>query len=470
MDGPKTAAPRVLGRYLLFDEIASGGMATVHLARMRGEVGFARTVAVKRLHAQFAKLSEFVASFVDEARLVGRIHHPNVVSTLDVVAGEGELFLVMEYVHGASLAQVLQKSITTDAPVPPRIAGALICGVLQGLHAAHETSDERGEPLAIIHRDVSPQNVLIGADGVARIVDFGIAKAASRLLDTQDHSLKGKLAYMAPEQIEQKPLSRRADIHAAGVVLWEMLAGRRLFVADTETGLITKIMQHDVLPPSIANAHAPSVLDEVVLQALAAEPEERFATALEMALAVERTLPIATTSEVSAWLEERVGGYLKERRARVASMEAFDASEFDKPSLEEVERHVRETDSDRVSLRPVQAVPAGATMLVRAAPAPQGSKVPMVALVVLALVVAVLLGAWVNARSQANAQPDRPVATPSAGASATQASPAPMTSGHAAAGLSVVASAPPAKSAPATPAGTKPGPKPRKGINLDSRE
>src|SRR5262245_60206940 len=176
------AGYRIIGRYALHDAIASGGMATVHLGKLLGAVGFARTVAIKRLHAQFAKDPDFVAMFLDEARIAGRIRHPNVVPILDFVQDDGELLLVMEYVHGESLARLARSWRTsTGQGVPVPIALSIMSAALYGLHAAHEATDERGAPLDIVHRDVSPQNILVSHDGVARVVDFGVAKAAGRM-------------------------------------------------------------------------------------------------------------------------------------------------------------------------------------------------------------------------------------------------------------------------------------------------
>jgi eukaryotic-like serine/threonine-protein kinase len=190
--------PESLDRYVLHDEIASGGMGAVHLARLRGARGFARTVAIKRLHPHVARDPDVLAMFLDEAHLAARVRHPNVVATLDVVAQGDEVFLVMEYVEGESLSR-LQKT----PEIPLAIASAIVCDMLHGLHAAHEAVSERGEPLQIVHRDVSPQNILVGLDGATRVVDFGIAKAASRLQTTRDGVIKGKLRYMAPEQIRR---------------------------------------------------------------------------------------------------------------------------------------------------------------------------------------------------------------------------------------------------------------------------
>src|SRR5580700_10113505 len=216
-----TSAELTVGRYALHHEIASGGMATVHIGRLLGPVGFARTVAIKRLHAHMARNPEFVAMFLDEARLAARIRHPNVVSTLDVVATEGELFVVMEYVPGDSLARLLHAAREAGEPVPLPVAASIMVDVLHGLHAAHEASDERGQPLGLVHRDVSPHNVLVGTDGAAHVIDFGIAKAAGRAQVTREGQLKGKLAYMAPEQLKGgtggSKVDRRADVFGAAV-------------------------------------------------------------------------------------------------------------------------------------------------------------------------------------------------------------------------------------------------------------
>src|SRR5678816_238661 len=165
-------------------------MATVHGGRLLGPSGFSRTVAIKRLHPQYAKDPEFVAMFLDEARMAARIRHPNVVPTLDVVARDGELFIVMEFVHGEALSALLRASAARRQAIPSDVVATLACGVLHGLHAAHEATGDRGEPLGVVHRDVSPHNVLVGADGVARVVDFGVAKAAGRAATTRDGQLK----------------------------------------------------------------------------------------------------------------------------------------------------------------------------------------------------------------------------------------------------------------------------------------
>jgi len=315
-----TSLPWVIGRYQLFGEIASGGMATVHYGRMTGPAGFARTVAIKRLHPQFAKAPEFVAMFIDEARLAARILHPNVVSTLDIVTRDDETLLVMDYVQGVTLAHLLREAGTTR--LPPAIAVAIVLGALDGLHAAHEARTEGGAPLGVVHRDVSPQNIIVGADGVARVADFGIAKAAGRLQTTHDGQVKGKTAYMAPEQIRGRDVDRRTDVYAAAVVLWEALAGRRLFTGDSPAAVMNAVLEKPVPTVSEARRELPAELDAVVSKGLCRDPGGRFATAREMAVALETAIRPASTRDVGDWVATAASGVLDTRARRVADMEA----------------------------------------------------------------------------------------------------------------------------------------------------
>ena len=318
---PANDAPRIIGRYALYGEFASGGMASVHAGRALGAVGFSRVVAIKRLHGSYAKDPEFVSMFVDEARLAARIHHPNVVSTLDVVRTDGELFVVMEYVHGLSLASLLTLVKKKRAQVPLPIAMAIATGMLDGLHAAHEATSEDGAPLAIVHRDVSPQNILVGVDGVARVIDFGVAKAAGRLQTTLDGQLKGKLAYMAREQLEHGVVDRQTDVYAASVVLWELLTQRRLFRGESEGQTVTMVLVGASEPPSVFREQVPTELDRIVMRGLSTDPAARWSSAHEMALALERALPAAPSREVGAWLQELAGEELAARAQRVREID-----------------------------------------------------------------------------------------------------------------------------------------------------
>ena len=310
-----------VGRYALRHEIAAGGMAVVHLGRLLGPAGFSRTVAIKRLLPHLARDPEFVAMFLDEARLAGRIRHPNVVSTLDVVATEAELFVVMEYVPGDSLARLLRAARDLGEPVPLPVAASIMVDVLHGLHAAHEVRDDRGQALGLVHRDVSPQNVLVGTDGAAHLIDFGVAKAAGRAQVTREGQLKGKLAYMAPEHLLGQPLDRRADVFGAAVVFWEMLTGERLFDGEGEGEIYGKVLRADVPRPSKKAAGLGRRADAIVLRGLARNPSRRYDSARDMALAVEKALPLAPPSQVGQWVERLVADTLAERREQIASIE-----------------------------------------------------------------------------------------------------------------------------------------------------
>ncbi len=332
----KRGPERVIGRYALHGEIASGGMATVHLGRLLGQVGFSRTVAVKRLHAHFAKDPEFVSMFLDEARLAGRIQHPNVVSTLDVVATEGELFLVMEYVHGESLSILLRRQRKSGEPMPPAIVASILCGALHGLHAAHEARDERGQPLGIVHRDVSPQNIMVGLDGVARVLDFGVAMAVGRLQTTREGQVKGKLAYMAPEQLHGGKVDRRVDVYAAAVVLWEAFAGRALFHGDNEGMVITQVLSGATEPPSHYGSKLVESVDAIVMRGLALDPEARWASARELAVALEDALGVASPRRVGEWIEAVASKPLAERARLVEDIESTSSGPLDAAELASV--------------------------------------------------------------------------------------------------------------------------------------
>ncbi len=329
--------PCVGGRYVLGDEIASGGMATVHLGRLLGQVGFARIVAIKRLHAQHARDPDFVSMFLDEARLAARIRHPNVVSTLDVVDDRGELFLVLDYVHGEALSALCRTLHESGSRVPLNIASSILVDTLLGLHAAHEAKDERGHPLGIVHRDVSPHNVLVGVDGVARIFDFGVAKAQMRLQTTREGQLKGKMPYMAPEQLSQASITRRTDIFAAGVVLWEVLTGKRLFDADNAGAIVARILLGQVSAPSRLVPDLPPELDQVVLRATAGAPEQRFRSAREMADALEQAVAPCRRVDVGDWVSKMAEHTLQERTARISFLESAlgNAETVDASSVDE---------------------------------------------------------------------------------------------------------------------------------------
>jgi serine/threonine-protein kinase len=320
-ENPVVRPAFVVDRYAVYDEFAAGGMATVHFARLNGAQGFRRTVAVKRLLPHLIRDRDLALMLIDEARLAARVRHPNVVSTLDVVETRSELLLVMDYVHGDSLAKLTRWS-STGIPFP--IATAIVTDALHGLHAAHEARDVQGRPLGLVHRDVSPQNILVGLDGVTRIVDFGIAKAAGRAHTTQDGAVKGKLSYMAPEQLGRGDVTRATDVFAASVVLWELLTGLRLFAGSSHAEIVFKVMSAPIVAPSALQVALPAELERVLMRGLQRDPAQRFASAREMALALEGSAPSVRPSEVAAWVEQAVGERLSSRTSLLHAIERAD--------------------------------------------------------------------------------------------------------------------------------------------------
>jgi serine/threonine protein kinase len=316
-DEKDSPSPLLAGRYLLGESFASGGMGTVHLGRAVGASGFSRVVAIKRLFPGFATDGSFRQMLLDEARFASRIRQPNVVPILDVVEAGRDLYVVMEYVHGLPLGAVL--ACAGQTPMPVEIAIAIAEAVLFGLHAAHEARAEDGTPLGIVHRDVSPQNILVGADGVPRLIDFGIAKAATRIQVTDPGVLKGKAGYMAPEQILHEPVSRLADVFSASVVLWEMLANRHLFPFDV--GERARRAGERPAPPSQHGVGIDPALDAAVLRGLERDSARRFPTAEAMALELRRGRSVASAVEVSRWLATVAGDELELSEERVRMFE-----------------------------------------------------------------------------------------------------------------------------------------------------
>jgi len=307
-----TGGRQYVDRYELVGEIASGGMATVYLARLTGVGGFQRLYAIKRLHPHLQGEKEFVEMFLDEARLAAGIHHPHVVPILEVGASESGYYLVMEYIEGETLAKLLARAASSKERIPLPIGIRAGLDMLSGLHAAHELRDETGAVAGVVHRDVSPQNVLVGADGITRITDFGVARAAARLTATRVGQLKGKIAYMAPEQARgETDVDRRADIFAAGIVIWEALAHKRLFKAESEAGTLARVI-NDPIPSLIKTApHVPTAIDAVVMKALDRRLEQRFQTCAEFADALERaaiqTGQLASARDMQAYVRQVIG-------------------------------------------------------------------------------------------------------------------------------------------------------------------
>jgi eukaryotic-like serine/threonine-protein kinase len=325
MDLLAKVAPRgsVIGRYLLLDEVAAGAMATVCLARVRGDTLVSDTVSVKRLHTGLLRDADFVATAVDEARRASAVHHPNLLVPQDVVqVGTRELLFVSPYVAGETLAILFGTCFRCGIRMPPPIAAAVMRDVLRGLQAAHEAVDDGDRPMPIIHRGVSPQNILVGLDGQARLFDFGPAAGRMRARVTPAVFAKGKSSYMSPEQIRRQPVDGRTDVFAAGAILWELLTGERLFRDTGEAELTRQITQHDIPPPSSIQPGAPAALDAIVKRALQRAPSDRFATAAEFADALEAALPLASPAQIGVWVEELDSDRLRARAQLVALAES----------------------------------------------------------------------------------------------------------------------------------------------------
>lgn len=307
---PEPTAPERIGQYELVLKLASGGMATVYLARTHAASSFNRVVALKRIHRDLIGEPGYRVMFLDEARIAFQIMHPNVCTIFDFGEAEGEYYLTMEYLIGEPLSRLMNRV----AKVPKRQRSSdqahkmsrIIADACAGLHAAHELKNAHGCLLEVVHRDVTPRNLFVTYDGIVQVVDFGIASAGLRLRSTPTDQLRGNVAYMAPEQFMGGPSDRRVDTWALGVTLWEMLAMRRLFKRDTPMSTILAVVYDEIRPPSECRSHIPKELDEIVLKALQRDPEQRWQTAGEMGLAIRQFLDVQQEvigpADLSEWM------------------------------------------------------------------------------------------------------------------------------------------------------------------------
>ncbi|HKB77484.1 MAG TPA: protein kinase [Myxococcales bacterium] len=268
--------PVQFGKYLLLDRIAVGGMAEVFAAKAFGAEGFQRILAIKKILPTLGEDPEFVSMFVDEARIAVQLSHANIVQVLELGKHDESLFIAMEYVSGRDLRQLLDRYRRRGEPLPIPQACAIAARVCEALDYAHRKRDASGNPLGIVHRDVSPQNVLVSFDGAVKLIDFGIAKAERRLQETQSGILKGKFSYMSPEQVRGGPVDQRSDVFAAGVLLWELICGRKLFTGESDLAVLERVCKAEVPPPAGVNPAVPGELSRVVLAALAVEPRDRY--------------------------------------------------------------------------------------------------------------------------------------------------------------------------------------------------
>lgn len=307
--------PEVVGRYELLLPIGTGGMATVYLARSRGAAGFQREVALKLMHSHLRTEENWTHELIEEAQLASRIRHPNVVQVLDLGDDPFGVYLVMDYVEGDTLSGVVRRS-TERIPLP--IAMRILGDALAGLHAAHELADE-GRPLELVHRDFSPSNILVGVDGATRLADFGIAKAANRQASTREGFIKGKLAYMSPEQARGHAIDRKSDVWAAGVVAWELATGSRLFGSKSETETLLEIVSKEPRRARSMRPDVPAALDDAIAAALRSDPLRRTPTAQDLRRHLLDAVGghVADAAEVANYVTMTSRKMLDDRRERV---------------------------------------------------------------------------------------------------------------------------------------------------------
>ncbi|MEC7523396.1 MAG: serine/threonine-protein kinase, partial [Myxococcota bacterium] len=373
-----STAPAIYGRYETLFRIAAGGMAEVYAARQRGEAGFQKLVALKRMLPHLTDDERFVNMFMDEGRLAANIDSPNVVSTMDLGrADDGSLYLVMELVVGATLSSLLRNAAKDGDSVPIDVAVEMLAQAAQGLHDAHEARTPFGAPLQLVHRDVSPQNILVGVDGRVRITDFGVARAVLRRTKTSTGEFKGKLSYFSPEQCADKDLDRRSDVFSLGVVAWETLTTRRLFHAENPLAVLERVTRMPIPSAHSVRPEVPASVAAVVQTALERDRDERFSTAAEFASALR-----AAAREASGIADRKRVGELCQQYGgdgleRVQEQLKISLSSPGLPTIDDFEAEKTEISSGIV-MRPEDEGPMPATPRAPTAAQPAPSRAPLV--------------------------------------------------------------------------------------------
>jgi serine/threonine protein kinase len=323
--------PIPFGRYLLLDRINIGGMAEVWRGKVFGAGGFERLVAIKRILPNIAEDEEFISMFQDEAKISVQLTHANICQIYELNRIGPSLYIAMEYVPGKDLRSIFERARKKGEPPPVPLVCYVIGKLCEGLDYAHRKKDQHARDLNVVHRDVSPQNVLISFEGEVKVIDFGIAKAAGKVTKTQAGILKGKFGYMSPEQIRGLPLDRRSDVFAIGVCLYELLTGERLFVGDSDFQVLEKVRKAEVLPPSTYNRKIPEALERIVLKALAKDPADRFQYASELADELQRFLitsdSIFSRKDLMQYMKSTFAEEVERERARVAEYADIKAPE-----------------------------------------------------------------------------------------------------------------------------------------------
>ena len=366
--GFKTVEPALIGErfgsYLLVGELAVGGMAELFVAVQKGLEGFVKVVVLKRVLPHLTTNDQFTRMFVDEARLAARLEHPNIVRTHEFGEVSGQYFTAMEYLPGEDLHKILNALAASKQQMPANMAAWIVGQVCNGLHFAHQLTDTGGRPLSLVHRDVKPANVVVTYRGQVKLVDFGVAKIRSQA-DTRSGTIKGKVAYMSPEQLLSRGVDQRSDVFSIGVVLWELLAGRPLFTRDSEPATLYAIMNDPIPPPSRYRPDVPKQLDAIVERALARTPVDRYDTADEMASALDGFLAGESPCDartVSRMLEELFGASRADAKRSIAQGRSLPGN---LATVMKLRSEARTGLADRLEVMPAQAdkpVRAGGAM------------------------------------------------------------------------------------------------------------
>jgi serine/threonine protein kinase len=360
IDGPTTTAPleaaggtHGYGPYQLLERVAVGGMAEVFRAKRTGVEGFEKVVAVKRILSHLSDNKEFVDMFIDEAKMVAGLAHPNVVQIFDLGKHAQNYWIAMEYVHGRDLRTIIRRARERGLKIPLDISTYVVSKVCAALEYAHRKKDDKGQPMLIVHRDISPQNILISFEGDVKLTDFGIAKAASKASTTDKGALRGKLLYMSPEQAWGKPMDKRSDVFSLGIVFYEMLTEQKPFLGTSETSILETVRECRVPPPTTINDKIPEKLERVVMKSLARDPEVRYQDAGEMLRDLERVLhewQPATATGLVRFLEVL---FDEHERGDVSSPDAVGEGR-DGSGIDELQDHAAEPP-------PVEPLPAPPT-------------------------------------------------------------------------------------------------------------
>jgi serine/threonine protein kinase len=316
--------PIPFGKYYLLERINVGGMAEVFRAKAYGVEGFERLVAVKRILPNIAEDKEFISMFIDEAKIAVQLNHANIAQIFDLGMVEQAYYIALEHIHGRDLRNIFDRCRNNGAPMPIAQACFVVMKVCEGLDYAHNKRDQSGRELNLVHRDVSPQNILVSFEGEVKLIDFGIAKAAGKGSKTQAGILKGKFGYMSPEQVRGLPIDRRSDIFACGICLYELLTGERLFVGESDFSTLEKVRNVEILPPSTYNRKIPDELERIVLKALAKDDEDRYQNAIDLHDELQAFVYTAgefySRKDLAAWMKR---GFAREIEEETAKLEAY---------------------------------------------------------------------------------------------------------------------------------------------------